>query len=186
MTSGRIFSLIGLMFFVALLSFTGCRKSALAPQRDLVEVPPRERFPQEGDSVVVIDDVKLTITPYFWQDFMPRIPPGGPPFLLCFEIQIKNCTGKPLRGFTAWMTTLYYSDTQKVFRTFQLIPGAKTQAEETLLPREEKTLAYTNDRKSTFSPQIEQGTKFYARILVKWNGKIYLSSSPPAGVIFTY
>jgi len=186
MTACRIFSLVGLTFFVALLSFTGCRKSALAPDRDLVEVPPPERFPQEGDSVTVIDGVKLTVTPYFWQDFMPTIPPGGPPFFLCLEIKVKNYTEKPLRGFTAGMTTLYYFDTQKVFYTFQLIPGAETKAEETLLPQEEKTLTYTNDRKSTFSPQIEQGTKLYGRIMVKWNGKTCLLSSPPAGVVFTY
>jgi hypothetical protein len=186
MTPGRIVSLVGLIFLVALLSFTGCRKSALAPQRDLVRVPPPEKFPEEGGSVPVIDDVKLNITPYFWQDFMPTIPPGGPPFLLCFEIQIKNRTGKSLRGLTAGMTTLYYSYTQEVFHTFQLIPGAESEAEETLLLQEEKTLAYANVRKSTFSPQIEQGTKFYGRILVKWNGKIYLLSSPPASLVYTY
>lgn len=186
MTACRIFSLVGLTFFVALLSFAGCRKSALAPQRNPVQVPPPERFPQEGDSVSVIDDVKFTISPYFWQDFMPTIPPGGPPFFLCLEIKVKNYTGKPLRGFTAWMTTLYYFGTQEVFHTFQLIPGAETQSEETLLPQEEKTLTYTNDRKSTFSPQIEQGTKLYGRIMVRWNGKIYLLTSPPASVAYTY
>jgi len=175
-----------LVLFLGLLSFSGCKESTLGPESDLAEILPQERCPQEGDSVVVTDGVKITVTPYFWQDFMPTIPPGGPPFFLCFGIKVKNYAGKPLRGFTALIATLYYPDTQKVFHTFQLVPDAGTRTEETFLPGEEKTLSYTNDRKRVFSPHIEQGTKLYGRIMVKWNGKTCLLSSPPAGVVFTY
>jgi hypothetical protein len=175
-----------LLLFGVFLSFCGCEKSAFTPENDLVEVPPPEKAPQEKDSIDVIDDIKFTISPYFWQDFMPTIPPGGPPFYLKFKIEIKNYTEKPIKGFSALMTTLYYLDTQEVVHNFWLIPSGNTQPEETILPGEEKILIYTNAREEIFSPKIEQGTELFGRILVKWNEVKHLLTSPPAGVVYTY
>lgn len=182
----KIFTFIVLVLFSLFLGFGGCKKSALTPEADLVKVPSPEKLPQEKDSVVVIDDLKFTISSYFWQDFMPMIPPKGPPFYLNFKIEIKNNSRRPIKGFTALTTTLYYLETQKIFHGFGLIPAADTKPEETILPQERKTLIFTNDREEIFSPQIERGTKLYGRIMVKWNGKKYLLTSPPAGVTYTY
>lgn len=181
-----IFSLSFLILCAVFLNFSGCEKSTVIPEIGLIEVPPPERFPQEKDSIMVIDDVKFTISSYFWQDFMPAIPPQGPPFFISFGIKVKNLTGRPLRGLAASHSTLYYFDTQRVFRSFRLIPGADTKAEQTILPGEEKALTYTNDRSEIFSPEIEQGTRLYGRIMVRWNGRTCLLTSPPAGVSYTY
>ena len=182
----NIFAFVVLILFSLFLGFGGCKKSALISEVDLIEVPPPEKLPQEKDSVIVIDHVKLTISSYFWQDFMPIIPPKGPPFYLNLAIEIENNSTRPIQGFTVLMTTLYYLDTQKIFHGFRLIPAGNTQPEETILPQERKTLIYTNDREEIFSPQIERGAKLYGRIMVKWNGERYLLTSPPAGVAYTY
>ena len=186
MRFSNIFSLSLLILCAVFLNFNGCEKSPVTPETHLIKVPPPERFPQEKDSIMVIDDVKLTISPYFWQDFMPAVPPQGPPFFVSFEIEVKNCTGEPLIGFAALVTTLYYSDTQRAFRSFRLTPVADTKTEQTILPGQEKRLAYTNDRTQIFSPEIEQGTKLYARIMARWDAEIHLLTSPPAGVGRTY
>jgi len=181
-----------IVFFLVLVVSTvfffidGCKKLALTPEAELIEVPPSERLPQERDSVMVIHDLKFSISSYFWQDFMPMIPPEGPPFYLHFRIEVKNNSGRPIKGLTALAATLYYLETQKIFHSFRLIPTANTQPAETILPKEGKTLIYTNDREEIFSPQTEQGTKFYGRIMVRWSGKTHLLTSPPAGVGYTF
>lgn len=181
----RFFTLIILILFCVLL-WNGCERSTHPSKTDLMEIPPAERFPQEKDSVFAINGIRFKISPYFWQDFMPMVPPGGPPFYLNFKIEIQNLTGKPMRSFSAFVTTLYYVDTQKLFQSFRLIPAANTQPEETILPQEKKILIYTNDRKEVFSPHIEKGTKLYARIMVMWDGKKHLLISPPVSVVYTY
>lgn len=175
-----------LVLYSVFLLLGGCQKSTLIPENNVAQVPPPLTFPQEKDSVMVIDDVKFTISSYLWQDFMPMIPPDGPPFYLNLEIEIQNNSGKEIRDFSALMITLYYPDTQTIFHDFKLIPAANTKPEEIILPQERRTLSYTNEREEIFSPQIEKGIKLYGRIMVKWNGKEYLLTSPPQEVIFTY
>ncbi len=182
---GRLFTLIILMLFYVFLG-NGCERSIPPSKTDLLEIPPAERFPQEKDSVFVINDIKFKISPYFWQDFMPLVPPEGPPFYLNFKIEVQNLAGRPMRDFSAIIATLYYFDTQNLFHSFKLIPTASTQPEETILPQEKRTLIYTNDRNEIFSPRIEQGTKLYARIAVRWDGEQHLLTSPPASVAYTY
>lgn len=181
----RFFVLVALILFYFFL-WNGCERSITPSKTGLIEIPPAERSPQDEDSVIVIEGIKFKITPYFWQDFMPRVPPGGPPFYLNFKIYVHNLTGRPIRDFSAPVATLYYSETQSLFHSFKLIPVADTQPEETILPQEKKRLIYTNDREEIFSPQVEKGTKLYARIMVMWNGKKHLLTSPPAGVAYTY
>jgi hypothetical protein len=181
----RFLVLVVLILFYVLL-WNGCERSITPSKNNFMEIPPAERSPQEKDSVFVIDDIKFKISVYFWQDFMPRVPPGGPPFYLNFKIYVHNLTERPIRGFSAPVATLYYSETQSLFHSFRLIPVATTQPEETILPQEKKRLIYTNDREEIFSPQVEQGTKLYARIMVMWNGKKHLLTSPPAGVAYTF
>lgn len=182
----KIFTFLVLILSNIFLFFSGCKKSALTPETDLIPVPPPERSPQDKDSIVVIDDLKFTISSYFWQDFMPVIPPEGPPFYLKINMEIKNDIRGRLEGFSALMATLYYLDTSKFFHNFRLTPAANTKQEETIFAQERRTLIYTNDRKEIFSPQIEQGTKLYGRIMVEWNGKKHLLTSPPADVTYTY
>lgn len=181
----RLFtSLVVILFFVLL--WNGCERSVPPSKTELLEIPPAERSPQEKDSVFVINDIQFKISPYFWQDFMPLVPPEGPPFFLNFKIEIHNLTGKHVNGFSALIAALYYFDTQHLFQSFKLIPTASTQPEETISPLEKKTLIYTNDRNEIFSPQIEKGTKLYARIVVRWDGEKHLLTSPPASVAYTY
>ena len=134
----------------------------------------------------MIDGIRFKIYPYFWQNFMPMVPPAGPPFYLNFKIEVQNLTGRPITSFSALFTSLYYVDTQKLFHSFRLMPTANTQPEETILPQEKKTLIYTNDREEVFSPQVEQGTKLYARIMATWDGKKHVLTSPPVNVVYAY
>ena len=186
MRFSNVFFFTFLAIYSVFLFLSGCQKSTLPPEIDVVQIPPPQTFPSEKDSVTVIDDVKFTISSYFWQDFMPMVPPDGPPFYLNLKIEIQNNSQKTVKDFSALTITLYHLDTQEVFHGFRLIPSVNTKPEETILPQERKTLIYTNDREEIFSPQIEQGIKLYGRIMVKWNGKECLLTSPPQEVIFTY
>jgi len=186
MRFSNFFFFIFLVLCSVFLLLGGCQKSTLIPEDNAAQVPPPLTFPQEKDSVMVIDDVKFTISTYFWQDFMPVIPPDGPPFYLNLRIEIQNNSQKAVKDFSAFTITLYHLDTQEILHGFRLIPALNTKPEETILPQERKTLTYTNDREEIFSPQIEQGIKLYGRIMVKWNGKEHLLTSPPQEVTFTY
>jgi len=171
---------------VFLFFFSFCKKVQITKSEVSVPIPPPEKSPGIGDSTVVIDDVEFVIKSYFWQDFMPMIPKKGPPFYLLFKLKITNKKEKELVDFCAVKTTLYYEQTNQQFHSFYLIPTAGTKPKEKILPGQTKNLEYTNDRSEVFSPKIEQGTKLYAQILLSWNRKEHILTSPPSGVEYTY
>lgn len=174
------FLLLGLFFL------SGCKGRNVIKNGDKLEVPPPERIPLPADTAEVLGGIKIIISGYFWQDFMPVIPPEGPPFYILFKFKITNNSQSKIDDFSASLATLYYDKTKDRFHTFKLIPSANTKPLEEILPKETKYLEYTNDRAEEFSAQIEEGTKLYARILVSWDGKENIFTSPPIPVVFTY
>jgi hypothetical protein len=176
------------VFFISLgLSFlSGCKGGGVIKNGDKSEVPPPERIPLPADTAEVLGGIKIIISGYFWQDFMPVIPPEGPPFCILFKFKVTNNSQSKIENFSATLITLYYDKTKDRFYTFKLISSANTKPQEEILPKETKYLEYTNDRAEKFSPQLEEGTKLYGRILVSWNGEEHIFTCPPIPVVFTY
>jgi len=48
-------------------------------------------------------------------------------------------------------------------------------------------MEFTNERGVVFSPDLEEGTGLYARVLVTWaDGQQVILTTPPSPVHFTY
>lgn len=148
-------------------------------------VPPPDKLPTASDTLQIVDQVSFQIDLYLWQNFMPSVPQSGPPFYLSLEMEVKNLGKKKMVGFKPELLTLYPEDSKKPLRTFKLV-SADPEAPVEIAPHKEEYFTYTNDRTETFSPKLKQGDKFYARILVVWNGKKRILTSPAVPVEFTY
>jgi len=185
-TKGNLLRICVFFLLLGLSFLSGCKGGEVIKNGDKSEVSPPERIPLPADTAEVLDGIKIIISGYFWQDFMPVIPPEGPPFYILFKFKITNNSQSKIDDFSASLATLYYDKTKDRFHTFKLIPSANTKPLEEILPKETKYLEYTNDRAEEFSAQIEEGTKLYARILVSWDGKENIFTSPPIPVVFTY
>jgi len=170
------------LFLVTLVIFLSCA----AKNKNLGSVPPPDKFPTERDSVQVIDKIKFIVNLYLWQDFMPKMNGGSPPFYLNLDIKLENNSDKVIKNLRVEKLTLYYDRTKKELRTFDLecLNGDSVVAEIAL--QESKEMNFTNDRSKVFSPQLKEGDKFYAQILVWWDGKKKIITTIPVEVQFTY
>lgn len=160
--------------------------SCAAKNKNLVSVPPPKNYPSEQDSIQILDKIKFSPTLYLWQDFMPKMNGGNPPFYLTLDIKLQNNSKNKIKNFRVEKLTLYYDQTKKELHTFDLecLNEDSVVAELNLLASEE--LNYSNERSQVFSPQIKEGEKFYARILVWWNGKKKIITTVPVEVQFTH
>ncbi len=148
-------------------------------------VPPPDEPPTDEIAPIQVDNLVFEANPIFWQNFMPIIPPEGPPFYLVLEIIVKNYGDISISDITAIKTTVYYAATTRALHTFKLEPSGSTN--NSIRPGETKKFEYTNDRSTIFSPDLEEGTELYARILVRWASEHeVILTTPPAPVEFTY
>ncbi|EQB63352.1 MAG: hypothetical protein RBG1_1C00001G0931 [candidate division Zixibacteria bacterium RBG-1] len=170
------------LFLVTLAIFLSCA----AKNKNLAVVPPPDKFPTEEDSVQIIDKIKFTPTLYLWQDFMPKMSEAGPPFYLTLDMKLENNSDKVIKNLRVEKLTLYYDQTKKELHTFDLEPVVGDSMIPELNTEESKEMHLTNNRSKVFSPQIKEGEKFYARILVWWNGKKKIITTIPVEVQFTY
>lgn len=149
------------------------------------QVPPPDEPPTDVIPPIQADNMVFEANAIFWQNFMPIIPPEGPPFYLVLEITIKNLGSIPITGLTAVRTTVYFAATTRALHTFQLEP--LDSVNNSIQPGEIRKLEFTNDRSTAFSPDLDEGTKLYARILVRWEiEQAVILTSPLAPVEFTY
>ena len=149
------------------------------------QVPPPEEPPTDEVVPLQVENLELEASATFWQNFMPIIPPEGPPFYLVLELTVTNYGPTTISGFKAVRTTVYFANSKDVLHTFQLEP--LDPENNSIHPGETITFEFTNERTTIFSPDLEEGTKFYARILVSWKPEhTEILTSPPVSVEFTY
>ncbi|OGC77623.1 MAG: hypothetical protein A2Z27_03085 [candidate division Zixibacteria bacterium RBG_16_50_21] len=146
---------------------------------------PPKKAPAEGDTLQTVDGVSLKVELYLWQNFMPGPQTSGPPFYVSLQLEVKNNSNKKLVGFKPKIITLYTENTKTPLHTFKLVSD-DPKAPTVVNPQETEYFTYTNDRSETFSPKLEKGSKFYGRILLVWNGRERIISTPPVAVEFTY
>ncbi|MFQ6125577.1 MAG: hypothetical protein ACE5R6_13395 [Candidatus Heimdallarchaeota archaeon] len=148
-------------------------------------VPPPDKPPTDDVAPLQVGNLVLEANAVFWQNFMPIIPPEGPPFYVIIEITMRNYGSFPISGFTAIKTTVYFAATKNPLHTFQLEPV--DAANNSIQPGEIRKLEFTNGRSTIFSPDLEEGTKLYTRILVHWaSNQAEILTTPLAPVEFTY
>ena len=150
-------------------------------------VPPPSSLPEGDITPVVSGDLLLDAEAVFTQDFMPAIPPEGPPFYAFISINITNTGLKTVGNFSAPRATLYYNGTVEPFVTLELESAIQYFVPVELTPDENTTLEFINIRSEIFSPTIEEGTFLYARVLFLWgNMQEVVLTTAPSSVMFTY
>ncbi|TFH00550.1 MAG: hypothetical protein E4H14_19535 [Candidatus Thorarchaeota archaeon] len=115
---------------------------------------------------------------------MPFVPEEGPPFGTIIGVFVTNTGNTTVSNFEAVRTTIYFHNNSMPLVTLNLIfVGDSTQINQ----GESRILMFTHDRESIFSPNIEEGTVLYSRILIRWGDNIEeILTTAPSAVYFTY
>lgn len=180
----EIVLLLTLVFFTTpLLGKT--RKGAYMP-KPLTPVPAPRRIPTAADSVVKIGSLRLSFSLYLWQDFMPIVPPGGPPFHLSLEVTVKNQGTKPVTDFRLEKLSLYYDKSRRLFWTFRLASADSASGTLSIAPGAKRTFAYGPKSPGPRNIKLKEGTVLYGRVLGRVKGEKSIITLPPAGVNLTY
>jgi len=67
---------------LAIALYLNCQRTLLAPLPDLPE-----SFLQSAPDTLVVGEQSFVLRTYLWRDFMPMLPPGGPPLLGVIKIE---------------------------------------------------------------------------------------------------
>ncbi len=149
------------------------------------DVPPPASPPTGSVDHIEVNGLRLNASAYYWQDFMPAIPDEGPPFMFIIWITVKNNGNSTVDNIAAIKATLYFAGTLTPLRTFMLTrvdSGANSTA-----PGETILMEFTNQRGEIFSPDIEEGTGLYARVLFIWAGNQQaILTTQPSPLMFTW
>ncbi len=166
-------------------AWSGTRK-APSPSKPPAPVPTSKRIPTPADSVVTINGLRLSFSLYLWQDLMPVVPPGGPPFHLSLEVTVKNQGNKPVNDFRLEKLSLYYDKSKKLFWTFRLASADTSAGALSIPPGAAETFAYSPANPGPKGEKIKEGTRLYGRAVGRVNGRRFTVSLPSAAVNFTY
>jgi hypothetical protein len=137
--------------------------------------------------IEVAGDLVLSAEAVYSQDFMPAIPPEGPPFYSFIRINITNNGATTLTDMRAPRATLYFNNTLDPFVTLNLTMAIDTFVPVEIAPGESEIIGFLNDRSKIYSPTIEEGTGLYARILFVWSGlHSHILTTAPSSVLYTF
>ena len=154
---------------------------------DLSHVPPPENLPGNETEIVIAGDLELWAEADFWQDFMPLVPPEGPPFHTVIRINITNTGTSALEHFNAPKVTVYFNDSFEVLVTLNLTLGIQTFAPIVVQPGESIIVPYIKNQNEVFSSIIDEGTGLYARVLFQWGvGEETILTTVPSERTYTY
>lgn len=155
--------------------------------QDPIQVPPPELPPGQEPDVYRDGDVELWAEAEFSQDFMPAIPPEGPPFYVFIKINITNTGNSTISNLGASRATVYYNDTLDPLVTLNLTSAIQYFKEVEIRPGESIVMEFINDRSEIFSPTIEEGTVLFARVIFTWGeGHEQILTTPPKALMFTH
>ncbi|MHA2064967.1 MAG: hypothetical protein ACXABY_11390 [Candidatus Thorarchaeota archaeon] len=144
-------------------------------------VAPPDEPPSGAVEPVIVDDLQISATAYFWQDFMPAVPPEGPPFYLVIRVNATNLGNTTVFGLDVFTVTVYFGDSLNILHTFKIEPGLSCCFDEfSVAPNNTELFEFTNDRETIFSPEIEEGTSLYAQVQLVWDTGQAVLTTPPA------
>ena len=132
-------------------------------------VPPPDGPPSEVVGNITVGGLDLAASAFFWQDFMPSIPPEGPPFYLVIRVNVTNNGNLTVFGLDVSCVSVYFSNLT-LLHTFGIEPGVSCCSDEfSVAPGHTEVFEFTNNRESIFSPEIAEETELFARILLTWD-----------------
>jgi len=132
-------------------------------------VPPPDEPPSEVVGNITVDDLDLAASAFFWQDFMPSIPPEGPPFYLVIRVNVTNNGNVTVFGLDVSRVSVYFNNLT-LLHTFDIEPGVSCCSDEfSVAPGHTEIFEFTNNRESIFSPEVAEDTEMFARILLAWD-----------------
>lgn len=132
-------------------------------------VPPPDEPPSEVVGNITVDELDLAASAFFWQDFMPSIPPEGPPFYLVIRVNVTNNGNLIVFGLDVSRVSVYFNNLT-LLHTFDIEPGVSCCSDEfSVAPGHTEIFEFTNNRESIFSPEVAEDTELFARILLTWD-----------------
>lgn len=157
------------------------------PPQDPSQVPPPDSPPGQIPEIYKDGDVELGAEAEFSQDFMPAVPPEGPPFYVFIKINITNTGNSTITNLGASRATIYYNDSLDPLVTLNLTSAIQYFKEVEVRPGESIVMEFINDRSEIFSPTIDEGTVLFARVVFAWgNGFEQVLTTPPSALLYTH
>lgn len=155
--------------------------------QDPLQVPPPDSPPSQDPDIYKDDNVELWAEAEFSQDFMPAIPPEGPPFYVFIKINITNTGNSTIIHPYASRATVYYNDTLDPLVTLNLTSAIQYFKEVEIRPGESIVMEFINDSSEIFSPTIDEGTVLFARVVFAWgDGFEQILTTPPNALLYTH
>jgi hypothetical protein len=149
-------------------------------------IPPPTEPPGEVPEIVTKDGLEVWAEAIYWQDFMPAIPPEGPPFYTIIWLNVTNTGNTTITNFHAVRVTIYFNDTSQELATLDLTSNVLYFVWPEIKPRDSVVFEFTNVRDSIFSPTIEEGAALYSRVLATWeSGAEMILTTPPSELSYT-
>ena len=145
--------------------------------------------PGEGADQMVWGDFLISAEASFSQNLMPIVPKEGPPFLTWIRMNVTNTAQTILdfHNFSVIQTTVYYNDTSEALVTLSLFLSSTQELPCSIEPGESVILHYSDRSDESFSPDIEEGTYFYAKVSFTWDEMNWFTlTTAPSKVEFTW
>ncbi|MFX1415306.1 MAG: hypothetical protein ACFFC0_00780 [Promethearchaeota archaeon] len=150
-------------------------------------VPPPDDPPSEVVDSITVDGLGLAASAFFWQDFMPSIPPEGPPFYLVIRVNVTNNGTSAVFGLDVSRVSVYFNNLSLLY-TFEIEPAVSCCSDEfSVAPGHTEIFEFTNNRETVFSPDLAEDTKLFAQVLLIWdsNGQAILTT-PLVPLLYTH
>ncbi|MHA1908750.1 MAG: hypothetical protein ACW98Y_15730 [Candidatus Thorarchaeota archaeon] len=151
------------------------------------QIPPPSSPPGNETEIVTAGNLTVWAEAQFSQDFMPAIPPEGPPFYSFISINITNNGEESVSDISAHRITIYYNNSLNALVTLNITTVNQFFAPISVSPGESTVIDFINLSNEIYSPTIDQGTGLYGRILFSWNGnQDTILTTVPTSLLFTY
>jgi hypothetical protein len=151
------------------------------------QVPPPLSPPGNETEIVTAGQLSVWAEAEFSQDFMPAIPPEGPPFYSFIKINITNTGDTTVNDLMANRITIYYNNTLTPLVILNITTVAQYFAPLSISPGESMVIDFINLENEIYSPTLDEGTGFYGRILFTWDGgQETILTTTPSALMFTY
>ena len=150
-------------------------------------VPPPDEPPSEVVGNITVEGLDLAASAFFWQDFMPSIPPEGPPFYLVIRVNVTNNGNSTIFGLDVSRVSVYFSNLT-LLHTFDIELGVSCCSDEfSVAPGHTEIFEFTNNRETVFSPEVAEDTELFAQVLIIWDsdGQAILTT-PMVHLLYTH
>lgn len=151
------------------------------------QIPPPSTPPGNEIQITTAGQMDVWAEATYTQNYMPSVPPEGPPFYSFISINITNNGNVRVSGISAFRITIYYNDTLNPLVTLNLTSAVVYIQPINVGPGESIVVDFINIRNEIYSPTIDEGTGLYGRILFTWeNGQEVILTTIPTALLFTY